>query len=121
MQATGVQIKRAYDAPAKTDGVRLLVDRIWPRGVSKDNLPLDAWRKDLAPSTALRTWFGHDPAKWDEFVDRYRAELESADAWDSLRELARQARKERVTLVFGARDVERNQAVALKRFIDELD
>ncbi|MGH6915879.1 MAG: DUF488 domain-containing protein, partial [Geminicoccales bacterium] len=79
-----IELKRAYDPPARSDGYRVLVDRIWPRGVTKDELEVDAWLKDLAPSTGLRKWFGHDPKKWDEFKKRYARELEPHD--DALEE-----------------------------------
>jgi len=109
-----LKVKRVYDPPAKEDGVRVLVDRIWPRGVTKERAHVDAWRKDLAPSDALRTWFGHDPEKWDEFRRRYREELRATGKWTDLQALAERARAEDVTLVFSARDEAHNQAVALK-------
>lgn len=110
------QIKRAYEKAARGDGRRVLVDRIWPRGVSKADARLDEWRKDLAPSTALRKWFGHDPARWAEFRRRYFAELETQrEPLDELRELAAGGM---VTLVFSAKDTEHNQAVALKEFLE---
>ena len=99
-----VLIKRAYDAPSPDDGTRVLIDRLWPRGLAKERAQIDEWLRDVAPSTELRKWYGHDPAKWDEFRRRYQAELkegEAARALDQLRELAR---KGRVTLVFAARD-----------------
>ena len=109
-------IKRVREAPAPGDGTRVLVDRIWPRGMTKDRAAADHWLKEIAPSTALRRWFGHDPKKWDEFRRRYRAELEErADAVETLRNLAA---KRRVTLLFGAKDETHNQAVALKAFIE---
>lgn len=94
----------------------MLVDRLWPRGVSKERLKIDAWLRDLAPSTKLRTWFGHDPKKWDEFRRRYRAELENRR--DLLEELASHARNGRLTLVYGARDPAHNQAVVIKEMLE---
>jgi uncharacterized protein YeaO (DUF488 family) len=112
-----IRIKRAYDPPSPDDGARYLVDRLWPRGVKKDALQIEAWLKDVAPSDALRKWFGHDPAKWDEFRQRYFEELRSNEnAW---RPLAPAARRGRITLVFGAKDAEHNQAAALKEFLDQ--
>ena len=107
--------KRIYDAPAQTDGFRVLVDRVWPRGVTKEKAAIDLWMKDVGPSTQLRKWFGHDPRRWDEFRRRYRAELD--DRTDPLEELRGHAAKGRLTLVFSARDEEHNQAVALKQFL----
>jgi uncharacterized protein YeaO (DUF488 family) len=111
-----IDLKRAYDPPARSDGRRILVDRVWPRGIARDDLEIDAWLKDLAPSTALRKWFGHDPVKWDEFRKRYGRELEQRV--DALEELVEMARAGRVTLVFGARDTEHNNAVALKEHLE---
>jgi uncharacterized protein YeaO (DUF488 family) len=111
-----IQIKRAYEQPSKDDGDRFLVERLWPRGVKKENLLVEAWLKDVAPSSELRKWFQHDPTKWDEFRCRYFRELDKhADAWQKL--LAR-ARRGRVTLVYSAHDTEHNNAVALKEFLD---
>ncbi|MBU6506456.1 MAG: DUF488 family protein [Alphaproteobacteria bacterium] len=107
-----VQLKRAYDPPSLRDGTRILVDRLWPRGISKAKARIDLWLKDVAPSTVLRQWFGHDPARWSEFRRRYRAELRRQP--DALAQLRALARRGRVTLVFGARDERRNQAVVLK-------
>lgn len=105
-------IKRVYEPASPDDGYRVLVDRLWPRGVSKERARLDEWLRDVAPSASLRRWFGHDPARWDEFRRRYAAELAShADLLDALR---RRARRGRVTLLFGARDTEHNDAVALR-------
>ncbi|HET8581543.1 MAG TPA: DUF488 family protein [Candidatus Paceibacterota bacterium] len=109
-----IRIKRAYERPAKSDGVRILVDRVWPRGRSKEELRLDRWEKEIAPSTALRKWFAHDPAKWAAFKRKYRAELKGSPVLAELRALSR-ART--VTLVYGAKDEEHNQAVALKEFL----
>ena len=111
-----IQVKRAYEAISKSDGPRFLVERLWPRGIRKDDLHIEAWIKDVAPSTELRRWFQHDPTKWPEFRRRYFRELErNSDAWQQL--LAK-ARLGRVTLVYGARDIEHNNAVALKEFLE---
>ena len=110
-----VQIRRAYDQPRRGDGYRVLVDRVWPRGVSKDDLKLDEWRKEIAPSTRLRKWFGHDPERWAGFQERYFAELELKQ--DAVRDLVKRARQGRITLVYGARDPEHNQAVALGAYL----
>lgn len=111
-----LKIKRAYEEPERIDGVRVLVDRIWPRGLSKAAAKIDQWRKEIAPSTDLRKWFGHDPARWAGFMRRYFAELkEQHAALDDLRKLAKD---KTVTLVFAAKDTEHNQAVALREFLE---
>ncbi|SRR5579883_1510352 len=107
-----IRIKRAYLAPSPDDGVRVLVDRLWPRGVRKSDAAIDRWVKDIAPSTDLRRWFGHDPARWDEFQRRYGEEL-SKDA-DLLNELRAIAKKGTLTLVYSARDEMHNHAVVLR-------
>ena len=110
-----IQIKRAYERASQDDGERILVERLWPRGVKKEELRLDQWIKDIAPSTALRQWFQHDPAKWNEFRRRYFKELEHhADAWRPLLALARRGR---VSLIYSAHDTEHNNAVALEEFL----
>lgn len=111
-----IRVKRAYDPPEPGDGRRVLVDRVWPRGLSRDALRIDAWFRDLAPSSGLRKWFGHDPAKWDEFRRRYTRELEQRP--QDLAELVALARAGDVTLVFGARDTAHNNAVALKAYLE---
>jgi uncharacterized protein YeaO (DUF488 family) len=110
---SNVRLRRAYDDPTPDDGHRILVDRVWPRGRTTGQLRLDAWVRELAPSTQLRNWFGHDPARWEEFQERYRAELADPDRARALDALARRARRGPVTLVFGARDTEHNQAVVI--------
>jgi uncharacterized protein YeaO (DUF488 family) len=110
-----VRLKRAYDEPAISDGYRVLIDRLWPRGVSKTDAEIDEWAQELAPTTALRTWFGHDPERFDEFKSRYTAEL--ATHGDKLRELRGRARKGRLTLVYSARDEEHNDAVVLAELL----
>jgi uncharacterized protein YeaO (DUF488 family) len=113
--AAPVSLKRAYEAPAPEDGRRFLVERLWPRGIRKSELRLDAWLKDVAPSPELRRWFGHDPEKWPEFRRRYFAELRSRDA--ALGPLREASRTGPVTLVYGARDTEHNSAVALREYL----
>ena len=105
-----IRLKRAYDEAGPDDGHRVLVDRLWPRGRTKADLRLDAWERDLGPSTGLRKWFGHDPARWIEFETRYRAELADPGRAQALDALAAIARSGRVTIVYGARDREHNQA-----------
>jgi uncharacterized protein YeaO (DUF488 family) len=107
-----ILIKRIYDAPDHSDGVRVLVDRLWPRGVTKKAAALDFWMKELAPSTELRKWFSHDPARWEGFRQRYRSELRKHGA--QLEALKAQAAKRRVTLLYGARDTVHNEAVVLQ-------
>ncbi len=109
-----VQIKRAYEPPARGDGFRVLVDRLWPRGLRKQDVPLDAWAKELAPSDALRRWFGHDPSRWRDFVARYRHELRAPAARTAIDELAHRAADGAVTLVYAARDESHNDAVVLR-------
>ncbi len=112
-----ISIKRVYEPAEAGDGQRVLVDRIWPRGLSREAAALDLWLKDVAPSTALRQWFGHDPAKWVEFQQRYRAELAEPAGQAALAELRHLARRGPLTLVFGARNTENNQAVVLKELL----
>lgn len=110
-----ITIKRAYDPPLRSDGTRVLVDRLWPRGVSKDDLKLDMWLKEVAPSPALRKWFSHDPQRWEEFQRRYIDELKhNADAW---KPIAERAHGHHITLVFGSKDLEHNNAVVLQNFL----
>ncbi len=108
-----VRRKRAYERPTRSDGFRVLVDRLWPRGLRKDDSHLDAWLKDVAPSDELRRWFGHDPSRFDEFRSRYEEELRGASAREPLRDLADRAAGGTVTLVYAARDEEHNNAVVL--------
>ena len=112
-----IQLKRAYEAPAATDGARILVDRLWPRGVTKEALALTEWAKELAPSTALRQWFGHDPARWEAFRQRYRAELAQQET--ALAALWALARAEVVTLVYAAHDEAHNNAVVVREVLLE--
>lgn len=112
--ASDVQIKRAYEAPARGDGYRVLVDRVWPRGVRKEDLHLKLWAKDLGPSTKLRQWFGHDPKRWNEFRERYERELMDAKCETQIRDIIDAAKDSPViTLVYSAKDEEHNQAVVL--------
>ncbi len=117
MKRPAVLIKRAYDPPSKHDGIRVLVDRLWPRGLSKAHASIDLWLKDIAPSVALRRWFKEQPERWSEFVRRYSAELDAKPA--SIAALIGAARHGRVTLLFGARDTRRNSAVALHEYLTE--
>jgi len=108
-----VRIKRAYEPADDGDGYRVLVDRLWARGVSKEKAHLDAWMKEIAPSTELRRWFGHDPARWDEFERRYRVELAEPERRQLVEALAERATHGPVTLIYGARDTAHNEAVVL--------
>ncbi|HEY7029916.1 MAG TPA: DUF488 family protein [Thermomicrobiales bacterium] len=112
-----IHLRRAYEPPTPTDGRRILVDRLWPRGLTKEAVRLDAWLKDVAPSTELRRWFRHDPAKWTEFQRRYRQELAARPA--ALAALLDAARAGPVTLVYGAKDEQHNEAVVLKAVLEE--
>ena len=112
-----IAIKRAYAPPAKGDGQRILVDRLWPRGVKRDTAAIDAWMKELAPSTELRRWFAHDPARWKEFIQRYRKELASPAAEAAMERLRKLASRRKVTLVYAAADTAHNNAVALRTIL----
>lgn len=113
--ASHLRLKRAYEPVESSDGLRILVDRLWPRGLSKDKAALDDWLKDIAPSTELRRWFGHDPERWEEFQRRYREELKQhGEALEQLRGLAKE---KTVTLVYSAHDEEHNDAVVLKEVL----
>lgn len=113
--AQSAKVKRVYEPPAKSDGMRVLIDRLWPRGLSKDKAAIDTWLKDIAPSDTLRKWFAHDPDRWSGFQTRYHAELNNNDeAVSQLRELLR---KGPVTLLYGAHDEEHNNAVALVSYL----
>ncbi len=112
-----IQLKRAYEEASKSDGTRYLVERLWPRGVKKESLRVEAWLKDVAPSTELRKWFSHDPAKWPEFRRRYFEELKAnPQAWEPL---VAASRRGRVTRVYSAHDSEHNNAVALREFLQQ--
>ena len=112
-----VRVKRAYEPPSSDDGVRILVDRLWPRGLTKASAAVDLWLKDIAPSLPLRQWFNRDPARWTEFNRRYAAELDTKKA--AIAALAGAARRGRVTLLFGARDERRNNAVVLQAYLTQ--
>ncbi len=111
-----IQVKRVYEPAAASDGARFLVDRLWPRGLKKKVLRVDGWLKDAAPSNPLRKWFNHDPEQWDEFQNRYFAELD--EKLEAVRPLLEAARRGKVTLLFAAHDTEHNNAVALKEYLD---
>jgi uncharacterized protein YeaO (DUF488 family) len=110
-----VKLKRAYDPVSSSDGIRLLVERLWPRGLSKDKLKLDGWIRDVGPTTELRKWFGHDPAKWSQFRSRYFRELDSRP--ESWQQIASLSRGRTVTLVYSSHDEEHNNAVALREYL----
>jgi uncharacterized protein YeaO (DUF488 family) len=112
-----VKTKRAYDPPGKDDGYRVLVDRLWPRGVRKEEAAIDAWFRDIAPSADLRKWFSHDPERWPEFARRYEKELKTGKARELLEDLEERAAGGTVTLVYAARDEERNNAAVLKKLL----
>lgn len=118
--SVGFAVKRVYTPPSADDGERILVDRLWPRGLSRESASINGWRRDLAPSDELRRWFGHDPDRWDEFRTRYRQELQSAGKLDQLRTLANIGAERRITLLFAAADPRHNNAVALKEILTEL-
>lgn len=110
-----VRLRRIYEPPQRGDGLRVLVDRLWPRGISKRAATVDLWLKEVAPSDQLRRWFNHDPARWEAFLERYQRELEERPK--AVEELKRLSRKQVVTLVYAAKDQKHNNAVALKKFL----
>ncbi len=118
--APAVRLKRIYEPVAPEDGARYLVERLWPRGLRREDAHLTAWLRDVAPSPELRRWFGHDPTRWEEFRRRYRAELAQPEKRALVQELVTAARRGPVTLVFAARDTEHNAAVVLKEVLEEL-
>jgi uncharacterized protein YeaO (DUF488 family) len=111
-----IKLKRVYEEPAKADGTRILVDRLWPRGLTKEKAHVDLWLKEVAPSTALRKWFAHDPAKWSEFKTRYRAELKQNP--EQLALLKKAAAKGPATILYGAKDQEHNEAIVLHELLN---
>jgi uncharacterized protein YeaO (DUF488 family) len=111
-----VKLKRVYEEPSREDGLRVLVDRLWPRGLTKERAAVDLWLKDVAPSSELRKWFGHDPARWKQFQIRYRKELREKK--DALALLKEKNKEHTVTLVYGARDEEHNEALVLKKILE---
>ena len=112
-----IKIKRAYEPSHKDDGVRILVDRLWPRGLTKEKASVDLWLKEIAPSTELRKWFAHDPDKWKSFRGRYETEIRHND--DLIKVLKDKAREGTVTLIYGARDQKHNEALVLKQFLEK--
>jgi len=112
-----IKVRRAYEAPTGSDEYRVLVDRVWPRGLSRDALRLDDWVKEAAPSTELRKWFDHDPAKWGAFKERYFRELDTKS--EVIERLLAKCREEPLTLVFGAKDTRYNNAIALKEYLEQ--
>lgn len=115
ISASHIQLKRAYEPPESDDGIRILIDRLWPRGVKKAEAAIDEWLKEIAPSTNLRKWFGHNPARWQEFRRRYKTEIrKNPDEFDRLQKLARRGP---ITLVFSAHDEAHNDAVVLKEML----
>jgi uncharacterized protein YeaO (DUF488 family) len=113
-----IHLKRVYDPPSAKDGVRILVDRLWPRGLKKEDAALDRWDRDVAPSDALRKEFAHDHSRWEEFKARYFAELDANP--EPVKRIAAEARKGTLTLLFAARDTERNNAVALREYLTQI-
>lgn len=111
-----IKIKRVYDDPEPDDGKRYLIDRLWPRGMKKEDLKMDGWIKEIAPSTDLRKWFHHDKQKWEEFRHAYQSELERNEAWELL---AEEVKNGNVTLLYAAKDREHNHAMVLKDFLDD--
>ncbi len=114
-----IRLKRAYERPEKDDGVRLLVERLWPRGLTKEKAAIDEWFKDVAPSPALRKWYGHDPEKWEDFRRRYLAELRGNP--EEVQRLRARAKMGTVTFVYAAKDEQRNSAVVLKGYLEGRD
>lgn len=112
----GIHLKRAYEAPSADDGERILVERLWPRGLSKERAAIDHWPKEIAPSTELRRWFGHDPDRWDEFQKRYQDELRQNR--EAVEDLRRHCEGQTVTFVYAARDEEHNGALVLKAYLE---
>jgi uncharacterized protein YeaO (DUF488 family) len=117
MSKINVQIKRVYEEALPEDGKRILIDRLWPRGLTKEKASIDLWLKEIAPSTELREWFGHDPAKWPEFQKRYQQELDANEG--VVNQLRKELKGGRVTLVFGAKDEQHNDAVVLKAYFEK--
>ena len=114
-----VVVKRIYDEPAQNDGTRVLVDRVWPRGIRKADAHLDDWNKEVAPSTELRTWYGHDPEKFEEFSTRYRKELESGEGKEGLQKLRDSVKGKRLTLLTASKAVDISQATVLKTILSD--
>ncbi|MGH2506643.1 MAG: DUF488 domain-containing protein [Ktedonobacteraceae bacterium] len=117
MQGSAIRVKRVYDEPTSDDGTRVLIDRLWPRGISKERAHIDLWLKEVAPSQELRTWFGHDPEKFVEFRRRYEVELASGKAYEALTALRELAQRGPITLIFAARDAEHANARVLQELL----
>ncbi len=113
----GITVKRVYDSPSRSDGMRILVDRVWPRGMSKEKAQIDEWLREIAPSDALRKWFGHKPERWADFQRKYQEELGEPSKAGLVQRLRGLSRRRKVTLLYGARDSEHNQAVALSKLL----
>ncbi|QQZ08798.1 DUF488 domain-containing protein [Heyndrickxia vini] len=114
-----IKIKRAYEPISEVDGKRILVDRLWPRGISKEKANIDEWMKNIAPSNELRKWFNHDPEKFDKFREKYKEELDNTELHDDLKKLRKMNDEGTVTLVYSAKDEEHNQAIVLKQYLEE--
>jgi uncharacterized protein YeaO (DUF488 family) len=114
-----IKIKRVYEQPHRKDGERILVDRLWPRGLTKEKAGVDLWLKEIAPSTELRKWFDHDPEKWQRFRRRYETEIRHKD--DLIKVLRQKAREGTITLIYGARDEKHNEALVLKQFLEKME
>jgi len=114
-----IKIKRVYEQPDRKDGERILVDRLWPRGLTKEKAGVDLWLKEIAPSTELRKWFDHDPEKWQRFRRRYETEIRHKD--DLIKVLRQKAREGTITLIYGARDEKHNEALVLKQFLEKME
>jgi uncharacterized protein YeaO (DUF488 family) len=114
-----IKIKRVYEQPDRKDGERILVDRLWPRGLTKEKAGVDLWLKEIAPSTELRKWFDHDPEKWQRFRRRYETEIRDKD--DLIKVLRQKAREGTITLIYGARDEKHNEALVLKQFLEKME
>lgn len=115
-----IGIRRVYDPPEKDEGLRVLVDRIWPRGMRKEDLPYDVWDKNIAPTPELRKWFGHDPERWKEFHEKYRRELAAPEVQERLKNIRQEAGKRPITLLYAARDIEHNHALILAEAFKKL-
>lgn len=114
-----IEVQRVYDRGPVKSGKRILVDRLWPRGIRKEDLQLDLWLKDVGPSTSLRKWFGHDPDRWTEFRRRYKAELQQPAQRAQIEQLIRLARRGKVTMLYGARDQQHNEAIVLREVVEK--
>jgi uncharacterized protein YeaO (DUF488 family) len=111
-----IKLKRVYDPASKADGIRILVERLWPRGIKKDDLQMDLWLKEIAPSTDLRKWFSHDPAKWEQFQQKYHQELDANP--DAIKLIKQEIHRGTVTLLYSSKDAEHNNALSLKKYLE---